>query len=120
MKGHTSCKFLAGALAVSVAAGAATGSVSLQQAQQAAEHDVIVILRDQLENAPPDRESMDLRAHAVSSAQRPVVGMLQQMHQRAVHSFSLINAFSTRVSDVESAQLTAHPAVLAVVPDRTI
>jgi Subtilase family/Peptidase inhibitor I9 len=120
MKGHTSFKFLAGALAVSVAAGAATGSVSLQQAQRAADHDVIVILRDQLENAPPDRESMDERSRAASTAQRPVVDMLQQMRQRSVHSFSLINAFATKISDAESSQLSAHPAVLAVVPDRTI
>jgi Subtilase family len=120
MKGHTTLKFLAGALAISVTAAAAPGSVSLQQAAYAGEHDVIVILRDQLESAPPDREAMDVRESAANRAQRPVVGMLQQMRPRAVHSFSLINAFSTRISDAESVQLTAHPAVLAVVPDRTI
>jgi hypothetical protein len=91
------------------------------QAQRAAQSDMIVILRDQLQNVPPVRRAMGSRAITILQSQSAVVGHLQQMAPRKVTSFSTINAFATRLSAAEAAQLSAaHPEVQAIVPDRVI
>ena len=108
------------AISFSAASNAVPASASAAQAAQAVNSDVIVILRDQLAGVPPARRAMGARAAAVATAQSPVVAQLQQVRARAVRSFSTINAFATRVSAAEAAQLAGHPLVQAVVPDRII
>jgi len=92
----------------------------LQQIAQSEQHKVIVILKDQLPNLPPNREAMDARAQSIAASQSSLIARLQQTRARSVHSFSMINAFATSVSAAEEAQLKAHPLVQAVVPDRVI
>ena len=123
MKRALSFKVCVCALAMSCMASATPESATPVDAQQLAEgpqSDVIVLLRDQLQYAPPDRHAMASRAAAVVAAQAPVVSELQQGRTRKVHSYSTINAFSTSVSAAEAAHLASHPMVLAVVPDLTI
>ena len=105
---------------LSAAASAVPNPVTPAEAQQLAQRDVIVILRDQLTNVPAARRAMSGRATAIAASQSPLVGQLQQSRARNVTSFSTINAFATRVSAAEAEQLAAHPMVQAVVPDRII
>src|SRR5882757_9944815 len=87
-------------LAVSLTASAAPQSTSdeTQQLAQGTQSDVIVILRDQLADAPPVRRAMSSRASALAVSQRSLIAELQQGRTRKVHSFNTINAFATSVS----------------------
>jgi hypothetical protein len=123
MKGSTSLK-----LCLSVIVLCLTGSVLTQaltpaqfeQAAQQAQRNVIVILRDQMTNVPPERRAMGTRASAIATAQSSVLSVLPRVAGRKVRSFATINAFATSVSESEAAQLAAHPMVQAVVPDAVI
>lgn len=117
--------FRLGCLTLTVIVSASTQSAQLtaaqlQQAAQAVDTDVIVILRDQLPDAPPVRGAMGARRSALAAAQAPVLSELQQASATRTRSFGLINALATRVSKAEAARLAAHPLVQAVVPDRVI
>jgi hypothetical protein len=110
-------------LALSVSGSALPQSSAISQfpkLPQDSERDVIVIMRDQLSSAPPARRATGARTAAIAAAQGPVINRLQQMRLHKVHAFALINAFTTRVSAAEAAQLAEHPAVLAVVADAVI
>ena len=109
-------------LAVSLTAIAAPESTpdEAQQLAEGAQSDVIVILRDQIADAPPVRKAMTSRAFAVATSQHSLITELQQGRTRKVHSFSTINAFATSVSAAEAAHLATHPEVMAVVPDLPI
>ena len=109
-------------MTVSIAGSVLPGASTTAQTAEtsAVQKDVIVILRDQLPNVPPMRHAMEARAAAVAAAQGSVVSRLQRSRGRSVHTFGTINAFSTRVTADEATQLTADPAVLAVVPDAII
>jgi len=120
-----STSFRLGCLALIVTVSASTQSAQLTPAQllqaaQAVDTDVIIILRDQLPNAPPVRGAMGARRSALAAAQAPVLSELQQAQATRTRSFALINALATRVSKAEAARLAAHPLVQAVVPDRVI
>jgi hypothetical protein len=124
MKRLTSLKLCICVLATSLTAAAAapestTAEESLQRAQ-GTQSDVIVILRDQVAAAPPQRRALSIRASALASAQSPLISELQQGRARTVHSFSTINAFATSVTAAEAAHLATHPEVQAVVPDLAI
>jgi len=109
-------------LAVSLTAIAAPESTpdEAQQLAEGTQSDVIVILRDQIADAPPVRKAMTSRAFAVATSQHSLITELQQGRTRKVHSFSTINAFATSVSAAEAAHLATHPEVMAVVPDLPI
>jgi hypothetical protein len=109
-------------LAVSLTAMAAPEGTpdEAQQLAQGTPSDVIVILRDQLADAPPVRKAMSGRASAVANSQRSLITELQQGRTRQFHAFSTINAFATSVSPAEAAHLATHPEVMAVVPDLPI
>ena len=92
----------------------------VQQFAQNADHDVIVILRDQLPNLPARRGARPARAAAITSAQVPIVSELRQVQAPRIQAFGLINAVAARVSKAEADHLAAHPLVQAVVPDATI
>ncbi|MDB6083552.1 MAG: Bacillopeptidase [Gammaproteobacteria bacterium] len=112
--------WVAALIGLSAASGAIPNPVTPAQAKQVEQSDVIVILRDQVASVPPARRAMGSRAAAVAAAQSPVVTQLQQTQPRHVTSFTTINAFATKVSPTEAAQLSTHPLVQAVVPDRAI
>jgi hypothetical protein len=86
----------------------------------APDQDMIVILRDQRTDIPAVRPTRSLRAAVLASSQLPLISELQQARARAVHSFGLINAFSTRLSQEEAARLSSHPLVQVVVPDMAL
>jgi hypothetical protein len=107
-------------LALCIAGSALPETSAALQGQQLAEHDVIVILRDQLASVPPMRRAMAARAAAIAEAQVPVLAQLQQSRPHKIHTFGMINAFAARLTPAEETQLSAHPQVLAVVPDAVI
>ena len=114
---------IAAAIAVSAAGSAVPAPMTAAQSQLAAESDVIVIMRDQMESVPPARRAMASRALALSSSQSAVVSRLQRARARNVRSFNTINAFATSATAAEVAELanaSMHPEVQAVVPDRVI
>ncbi len=120
MKRSISLKLSLSLLALPIAGSALSGSLTPAQMEQAAQRDVIVILRDQLAGAPAAREAMEARASAVAAAQVGVLAQLQRTGNHKVHSFQTINAFSARLSPSEVSTLANHPDVLSVVPDRVI
>jgi hypothetical protein len=114
-------KLLLCVLGISIAAAAATAdSTAIGAAHQGTPKDMIVILRDQLEHAPPLRHAMQLRAAAVAAAHSSLINELQLTRPRNVHSFSTINAFATSLTAEETTALAARADVLAVVPDLPI
>jgi hypothetical protein len=120
MKGPTSFKFCISAIALCLTGSALTEALTPAQFQEVAQRNVIVILRDQMLNVPPQRRAMGARSAALAAAHNSVLSQLPHMGARKVHSFSTINAFATTVSESEAAQLAAHPMVQAVVTDAVI
>lgn len=108
------------ALGFALAASALPAPVTTAATGDALDGDVIVIMRDQVASVAPARESMSMRSAAMVSSQSAVVSRLQQQRARNVTSFSTINAFATRVSAAEAAELALRPDVQSVVPDRVI
>ncbi len=90
------------------------------QAAQADTKDVIVILRDQKSEVPGKRGQHQARADALAASQDSHINQLQTARSRKVTKFRTINAFATTVSKAEADQLSANPAVQAVVPDAVI
>jgi hypothetical protein len=90
------------------------------QAAGADAKDVIVILRDQMNEVPGKRGEHQARANALAASQDSYINPLQTARSRKVTKFRTINAFATSVSKAESDQLSANPAVQAVVPDAVI
>ncbi len=84
------------------------------------ERDMIVILRDQM--SEPNRRSDErrVRSTAIAAAQAPLLRELQSAKPRQAHTFETVNGFATKLSPAEISRLSAHPQVLAVVPDRMI
>jgi subtilisin family serine protease len=122
MKLSSSVGFLGSTVALLLSGNALPGAVpaQLQQAMQEGQHDVIVIMRDQLPNLPPQRRAMSGRASAIAMAHDAVLSQMPQLRLRKLHSFSTINAFATSLSDAEAKLLAARPDVQAVVNDRVI
>ena len=107
------------ALGMGLVGSAIPAQITAAQAQEVAQGDVIVIMRDQLAGTA-EQHSLVARSVAASASQSSVVSQLQRLGARKVTSFSTINAFATKVSASESALLAANPAVQSVVPDRVI
>jgi hypothetical protein len=122
MKRTITLLFSATATALLLSGTASPGPIpaQIQQALAESQRNVIVILRDQVENLPPARRAMGARTAALSSSQGSVLAAFPQMRNRKVRSFATINAFALSVSAAEQAQLVAHPMVQAVVPDAVI
>ena len=96
------------ALGLGLVGSAIPAQVTASQAQEVAQGDVIVIMRDQLAGMA-EQHSLMARSAAASVSQSSVVSQLQRLGTRKVTSFSTINAFATKVSASESALLTANP-----------
>jgi hypothetical protein len=123
MKNPIFCSLRVGIAAVigfSAASAAVPAPLTGIQAQTAVDSDVIVIMRDQVASVPPVRRAMSSRATVLASSQSSLVAQVQQWRARKVTSFGTINAFATRLTAAEAAQLAANPAVQSVVPDRAI
>src|ERR1700722_3961992 len=123
MKGSASLKFCISAVALCLTGSALTEALTpaeVQQVAQDAQRNVIVILRDQMANLPPERRAMAARSSALAASQSAVLAQLPRIGARKFHGFSTINAFATTVSASEAAQLAAHPMVQAVVADALI
>jgi hypothetical protein len=93
---------------------------ALDQLARGERADVIVILKDQKDAAPPTRSQRAARAAVLESAQSGVMGRMQQLRVPGMRKFRLINAVSANVSREDAAELATNPSVLAVVPDRMI
>jgi hypothetical protein len=123
MKGSTSLRFCLSAIALCLTGSVLTEALTpaqFEQVTQEAQRNVIVILRDQMTNVPPERRAMGSRSAALASAQGSVLAALPHVATRKVRAFATINAFATSVSSAEAALLAAHPMVQAVVPDAVI
>jgi hypothetical protein len=73
MKRFIGLKFCIATLALCVAGSALPETSARLQGQPLAQHNVIVILRDQLASVPPVRRAMAARAAAIAEAQAPVL-----------------------------------------------
>jgi hypothetical protein len=111
---------ISAAIGLSIAGSAVPAPVTEAATEQALDSPVIVIMRDQMESLPMSRDALSSRATALAASQSAIVGHLQQIRARNVKSFSTINAFATRVTPAEAADLASRPGVQAVVPDRVL
>jgi hypothetical protein len=81
---------------------------------------VVVLFKDQLDSLPATPALAPVRRSALAAIQAPVVRELHQVRAAALHTYSLLDAVSGRVTRAEAARLAADPAVAAVVPDQTV
>jgi hypothetical protein len=81
---------------------------------------VIVVLRDQIAAAPANAQHMADRRSRATSAQHSVLGRLSGAKPSKVRNYTSVNGFAATVTGAQAAALAADPAVLAVLPDRTI
>ncbi|PYC68436.1 peptidase [Streptomyces tateyamensis] len=104
------------------ASGAPTAPAPNAQAasESGAPAPVIVILKDQLSSTPADSGHLDARRKATGQAQAPLLAKVRANGGTGIKSFVVGNAFSATVSPALRAQLTADPAVAAVIADETV
>lgn len=81
---------------------------------------VIVVLKDQVPQAPASRSEVRTRSTIESGEQHPILAELGQTKARDVHSYTALNAVAATVSSGEESRLKANPAVAEVVPDQII
>jgi len=81
---------------------------------------VIVIMKGQLAQDRVGSPAATARAGAISSAQRPFMTELAQVHATHVKPYTLVNAFAATVSAGEEERLSANSSVAEVIPDATI
>jgi hypothetical protein len=123
MKLSTSIGILGSAISLLLSGNASPGTAvpaSVRQALEESRQNVIVILKDQMPNLPPQRRDMSSRTAAIAAAHASVLADLPQLRLTKLHSFATINAFSASASKAEAQLLSAHPSVQAVVADRVI
>ncbi|HTX32890.1 MAG TPA: S8 family serine peptidase [Solirubrobacteraceae bacterium] len=78
---------------------------------------VIVLLRNQHSNLPPNAHQVRARAAALSVEQRPLQAAVRSSGGRVTHSFQTINAFSAVVTRAERTRLASNRNVAMVLPD---
>lgn len=81
---------------------------------------VIVVLKDQLSNAPADAGHLASRKREAAGAQAPLLAKVKAGGGTHVKSFVVGNAFSATVGPALRAALAGDPAVASVVPDETV
>jgi hypothetical protein len=104
----------------SLPANAGSLAPALQTLAQGDQADVIVILRDQLDDVPVARGLRAARSASVAAAQGSVIAHLRGMRAQKIGQFRLINAITARISRDQAVELAANPLVQAVVPDAVI
>ncbi|MBV6701237.1 S8 family serine peptidase [Kitasatospora aureofaciens] len=81
---------------------------------------VIVILKDQITDAPADNGHLGARQQKAANAQAPLLDKVKAHGGTNIKSFVVGNAFSATVSPALRAQLQADPAVASVVTDTQV
>ncbi len=104
---------------------AATGPAPLTTSQANAlsanvTEKVIVVLKDQVPQAPATPSSVHARSNVEAVDQHSILTELGQTRSRDVHSYTTINAIAATVSAGEKARLASNPSVAEVVADRKI
>jgi hypothetical protein len=120
MKDFTSVRLGVAIVILALCGSVLQSSAAPAQGTAALQHNVIVILRDQMPNMPAVRGARAARAAALAAAQGPIVSHLQASGASRIRGFALINAVTATVSPAEEQQLAAHPLVAAVVPEIVI
>ena len=110
---------------VTAPANAATGPAPLTpqliaQLAQGPQKPVIVLLRNQHPETPPNKSNDQRRAAVTQTDQAPLVDQVKQTGATHVHQFSVINGFAAQMTAAESAHLATDPDVAAIVPDLPI
>lgn len=100
-------------LATGQAAAAAPGATAADAAPQS----VIVVLNNQLPDAPPTKATAGTRRTEATQQQESVLAKLGGAAPSKVKHFALGNAFSATVTAAQAAQLAQDPAVAQVLPD---
>jgi subtilase family protein/peptidase inhibitor I9 len=116
-----------GALSIAAATAAAVASASgpAALAEPAANsgsgsQSVIVLLKDQLPNAPASKGDSSNRRSRAKSAQDTVLDRLAGAKPSKVKHYTLGNAFAATVTSDQAAELAHDPAVAQVLPDREV
>nr|BFD89105.1 hypothetical protein KitaXyl93_04650 [Kitasatospora sp. Xyl93] len=108
-------------LSLGTVAGAAPAAPAPQNAQAApadgAPVPVIVILKDQIADAPADHRHLGARQQKAADAQAPLLDRVRAGGGTDIKTFVVGNAFSATVGPALRARLQADPAVAAVVAD---
>ncbi|GHF65533.1 hypothetical protein FHX82_006109 [Amycolatopsis bartoniae] len=107
----------AGGLAL---AGTAQLSTSPPAVADSAQESVIVVLNDQLPDAPPTKAASGARHDKAATAQDAVLNRLTGARPTAVRHFTLGNAFAATVTAAQATQLAQDPAVAQVLPDSKV
>ncbi|HEY2509058.1 MAG TPA: S8 family serine peptidase [Streptosporangiaceae bacterium] len=105
------------AFATAVPAGIAAAATNASHPASGAQHDYIVILRNQ--NSTLGVRSA-ARHTAVQSEQKPVVNQLHSAGGSELGSTSLVNAVVAKTTAASAQSLAANPAVAEVVPNQVI
>jgi len=103
-------------------AAAATGPQPLTpqliaQLSQGPQKPVIVLLKNQHPETPPNKANGQRRAAVTQTDQAPLVDQVKQTGATHVHQYSVINGFAAKMTTAETAHLATDPNVAAIVPD---
>lgn len=107
------------ATATAVASAAAPTAVAQPTGSDSSQA-VIVLLKDQLPDAPASKGDSSNRRNRATSAQDTVLGRLAGAKPSEVKHFTLGNAFAATVTADQAAALAQDPAVASVLPDREV
>lgn len=110
---------IAGALPASAGGVGHLDATQAKSLATGATQPVIVRFKDQVAGLDATTTQSSARKAAVARVQAPAVAELKQLKAANLHTYSLIDALSARVSPGEEARLAADPAVASVVPDET-
>jgi hypothetical protein len=130
MAGFAVAALMAGQFFAAVAASAAPAAGSSAQGllspalaaqlSQNVNQPVVVIMKNQLAQAPEGSQAAATRAANIASYQAPLMSQLSQVHATSIKPYRLVDAFAATVSAGEEAQLAANPSVSEVIPDVNI
>ena len=81
---------------------------------------VIVVLRHQQRGRLATASSVHARRAVQARQRRPLLASIARSGGSVTRSYTVLNAFSARVSGTEKARLAADPQVAAVVPDAVV
>jgi hypothetical protein len=96
-------------------------ALSAQQIRRVARANrVIVVLKSQQSGRLATAASVRARATAQRAMRRPLIASITRSGGAVTHQFTVLNAFSARVSTAEKARLAASPSAAAVVPDALV
>ncbi|GAB3007915.1 S8 family serine peptidase [Amycolatopsis acidiphila] len=95
-------------------------TTAVATAADSAQESVIVVLADQIADAPPTKAASGTRRDRTTAAQDAVLNKLTGANPSKIEHFSLGNAFSATVTAAQATQLAQDPAVASVLPDSKV